>query len=219
MASKVFILVEGIADIVFIKDFIELHHNYQLISKIKDSKTIEIELYKKDSDKYITIYQLEGKNPDSNVVKRLEQRLNNYEPENLLAIFDADENYGLSIKNLESIFSSFQNYDESNIFLFPNNNDDGDLESFLENIVIENKIIECWEGFEHCINNLNKSLSIPAKKSKIHTYLEVLNDNSKEGKKLCKEVNRDYKDKSKWKLDDVNVECVRKLKLFLDNYL
>ena len=89
----------------------------------------------------------------------------------------------------------------------------------LELIAVERNVFECWDQFEGCINGKNENFTIPAKKSKIHTYLEVLNPNTKKGKDSCKEVNRNYKDLTKWKLNDLEIQSVQNLKSFLEKYI
>ena len=96
---------------------------------------------------------------------------------------------------------------------------DGDLEIFLEKIVVRQEIIKCWDNFEKCLKSKDKKLTIPVKKSKIRTYLEVLNPNTEKGRKACKEVYRDYTDNTKWDIGNLDIECVKKLKSFLDKYV
>lgn len=217
MGKRGFILVEGIADLVFIKDFVEIHYGYSMGSVKIESNTKEI-VINKDTDS-IVIYVFDGKDLDSkgNKIQRLEQSYNRNPPEFFIIIFDADENVEESRKDIISNMSSFRKVKEEEIFLFPNNRDNGDLECLLEKIVKENRILECWNNFEICVSRINSNFTVPAKKSKIHTYLEVLNDKGE--KKACKEPNRDYKDSSKWDLRNTSIDCVNRLKSFLDQYL
>lgn len=217
MGKRVFILVEGIADLVFIKDFIIFHHNYCSLGNGKiDSKTKEITLGNGNNE--VKIFCIGGKDLDKDNKQILLQKYNKFNANDLLVIFDADDNLNEARENIKS-FINFQNIEEKQIFLFPNNKDNGDLESFLEEIVVEIEVLNCWKSFENCILNTNKGFTIPARKSKIHTYLEVLSPNNKEGKKSCKEVNRDYKDTEKWNIGDLSIKCVNGLKSFLDNYI
>lgn len=210
-------VVEGIADIVFMKDFIEVHYGYTLNSKIKNSQIVEIELTK--GDDIIIIYQLFGKNPDNNIIKNLQQRINSFSATAILCIFDSDNDFVIAKSNLKSIFDFDTNISENNFYLFPNNRDLGDLEVLLEKVVVNENIMVCWKNFEECIIASNDSLTIPARKSKIHTYLEVLNPDNDFGKKNCKEINRDYKDKTKWKLNDTNIIEINNLLSFLNQYI
>ena len=56
------------------------------------------------------------------------------------------------------------------------------------------------------------TLTIPAKKTKIYTYLETLLGKSKTQKKLIKDANRNYESTQHWNLD---AEYLEPLKEFL----
>lgn len=210
--AKLFIIVEGINDIVFIKDFLEVHFGYLSEKKLK-SDTVILEI------KDIIIYSTKGKNHDDKIKQNLIQEINKKNPKNIVFIFDADDNYKSAVENIENICSFDDCLSDAKYFLFPNDENTGELEHFLEQIVIKKDVFDCWEKFELCINTKGNDFTIPAKKSKIYTYLEVLNPNTKKGKENCKEVNRDYKDKNIWNLNDIENSYIKKLKQFLDPYL
>lgn len=216
--KKSLILVEGIADLVFIKDFIEIHNGYfyKLTQKI-DENTKEITI-NHESENSIKIFVLGSKEAldDKNKFILVSSEINKEDYNNIILILDADENFDNS-KTLAQKYLTDLNM--TNSYLFPNNEEVGDLETILENIQVDKNIANCWSKFETCINESGEGYTIPAKKSKIHTYLEVLNPNTKKGKDNCKERNRNYKDITIWTLSDVTNPYILKLKNFLDQYL
>jgi hypothetical protein len=86
------------------------------------------------------------------------------------------------------------------LFLFPDNQNAGTLEDLLQKIIIANNkpILDCWNRFETCIQEyagviMNRQLTIPAKKTKIYAYLEVLLGETEKEKTKIKERERDYR--------------------------
>lgn len=102
---------------------------------------------------------------------------------NLKIIFDADDDIEQAKKNIQKQLKEIaqeNNIDENSllqakIFLFPNNKDTGNLENLVEKIAKEKCILECFEQYKKCIEKLqdkNKNIKLPAKKSKVFAYLE-----------------------------------------------
>lgn len=215
---KNLILVEGIADLVFIKDFIETHNSYFYTSNQKiDENTKEITI-NHENENSIKIFVLGSKTAlnEKNKIKLVSSDINKEEYNNTILILDADENFAISKTQVEKYVNDLS---LTNSYLFPNNEEVGDLEIILENIQVDKNIANCWSKFETCINESGAGYTIPAKKSKIHTYLEVLNPNTSQGKNNCKERNRNYKNDAIWTLNDVTNPYILKLKNFLDQYL
>lgn len=84
----------------------------------------------------------------------------------------------------------------ADIFLFPNNKDDGDFELLLEHIVNEEHscLLKCFEGYEMCVSghkdeNDNPKYITPNRKAKIYAYLESIKKSRKESEKF---KNKDY---------------------------
>lgn len=139
-----------------------------------------------------------------------------------LIIFDADtdiEQRRNEIKTWGSVHDL--NFE---LFLLPDNETQGALEELLEQIInpVNQPIFDCWQMYEE---NLLKQeipgrtpppLTIPAKKTKIYGYLEVLLGNSSKEKERIKENKRDYSKTEHWNL---NSEVLRNLKEFLDRNL
>ncbi|WP_101000628.1 DUF3226 domain-containing protein [Helicobacter pylori] len=98
-----------------------------------------------------------------------------------LIIFDADKDYESNKKEILKVVSKTQQkITEEQIFLFPNNQDDGDLETLLLEIAKHKEIIQCFKRYLKCIEC--KCIGIkehhgPIKnirKSKWYAYLEAL---------------------------------------------
>ncbi len=92
-----------------------------------------------------------------------------------LIIFDADKNYESNKKEILKVVSKTkQTISEEQIFLFPNNQDDGDLETLLLEITKHDEFLKCFEGYLECIKS--KEYYKPIKnirKNMLYAYLEV----------------------------------------------
>lgn len=140
-----YILVEGHTD----KDFLELYCKYLKLNIKKDD-----------------IISVNGKDNLKNRV--------NLVKENYLIVFDADDDYDSSKDCIEKQISQMnipkENYD---IFLLPNNKDNGDIETLIENIAIHKEVLNCFEGYKKCITGLgNDKIKLPPKKSKVFAYMQ-----------------------------------------------
>ncbi len=89
-----------------------------------------------------------------------------------LIIFDADKDYESNKKEILS--KTQQKIIEEQIFLFPNNQDDGDLETLLLEIAKHDEFLKCFEGYLECIKSKEHYKPIKnISKSKWYAYLEV----------------------------------------------
>ncbi len=97
-----------------------------------------------------------------------------------LIIFDTDKDYESNKKEILKVVSKTQQkITEEQIFLFPNNQDDGDLETLLLEIAKHKEIIQCFKRYLKCIEC--KCIGIkehhgPIKnirKNMLYAYLEV----------------------------------------------
>ncbi|MCQ2625022.1 hypothetical protein JT082_00910 [Helicobacter pylori] len=92
-----------------------------------------------------------------------------------LIIFDADKDYESNKKEILKVVSKTkQTISEEQIFLFPNNQDDGDLETLLLEIAKHDEFLKCFEGYLECIKS--KEYYKPIKdirKNMLYAYLEV----------------------------------------------
>ncbi|MHB9292266.1 hypothetical protein Holit_01362 [Hollandina sp. SP2] len=138
-----------------------------------------------------------------------------------LVIFDADTDFNNRKLAIEKWKGNYKLAFE--LFLLPDNQNAGALEDLLEKVILDNNqaIFGCWDGFENCLRDcasrsVGKALTIPAKKTKIYAYLEVLLGETKKEKEKIKERERDYKNKDHWNLDS---EFLNPLKDFLSKYI
>ncbi|MGN8379318.1 DUF3226 domain-containing protein [Helicobacter pylori] len=109
----------------------------------------------------------------------------NQEYRQVCIIFDADikkENQesdaGFNNK-LKHICEKFKekgiDFPREQIFLFPNNQDDGDLETLLLEIAKHGEFLKCFEGYLECIKSKEHHKPIKnIRKSKWYAYLEAL---------------------------------------------
>ncbi len=107
----------------------------------------------------------------------------------------------------------------ADIFLFPNNNDDGDFELLLEHIVNEEHacLLRCFEGYERCISGYMDEDAIPKyrtpnRKSKIYAYLESIKKSRKEEESFKNKKNFFFDNPKYWNL---NANYLQPLKNFL----
>lgn len=121
-----------------------------------------------------TIIPVNGKDALYNVVNINKMREAIAENGNNLIIFDADFDYNqggymMRKKDIETTLSL--HHINAPIFLFPNNSDDGDFESILENIMQKQhhqRFIDCFNDYEKCLGN---NYHTPNRKHRLHTYM------------------------------------------------
>ncbi len=92
-----------------------------------------------------------------------------------LIIFDADKDYESNKKEILKVVSKTkQTISEEQIFLFPNNQDDGDLETLLLEIAKHDEFLKCFEGYLECIKSKEHYKPIRnIRKNILYAYLEV----------------------------------------------
>ncbi|MEK7434756.1 MAG: DUF3226 domain-containing protein [Cyanobacteriota bacterium] len=108
------------------------------------------------------------------------------------------------------------------LFLFPNNKDDGDYEFLLENIINQNHsvIFQCFNNYETCLkahkDDEGKNIyNLPIRKSKIFAYIDAFNFSRKQ-KEEIKKGNLLFDDSAYW---DLNCQYLIDLKKFLEKYI
>lgn len=201
MTNKFNIIVEGDADVKFMKDY----YLHLFGDKIAADRFIKADgwngLVKED------------------VCQRLKSMTDNGGIN--IVIFDADTD--VELRRSEIMQYKEQYGLEFELFLLPNNQSVGALEDLLENIINPNNqpIFDCWNDYEEELGHVvipgrDKPLTTPAKKSKIYCYLETLHGTSKTQKKMIKDANRDYNKTEHWDLD---AEYIKPLKEFLERNL
>lgn len=96
--------------------------------------------------------------------------------DNPVIIFDADDDFQNSISNIKNQIEILDSTISPKIFLFPDNENTGNLETLLEDICIHTDIKDCFIKYKTCIQTIaasnNKILSLNPK-SQIFAYLEV----------------------------------------------
>lgn len=155
------IVVEGNSD----KDFLEqymchMHYDgaYEIISNGGNSLTVQ------------------GKDGNHTLQSRIRRTISN--EGRVCIVFDADANHKKAKNNIVSGLKEC-GFDSSKIevFLFPDNESGGNLETLLSNIVrVEFKgVLECFDKYVKCIDNkfpnLTKNID---KKSKMFAYREAV---------------------------------------------
>lgn len=205
------IFCEGLSDQRYLRDFISLNYG--------------IEISDKQLNKNEFIHCLGGWTKLKDLKERITEEFSDYKT---LIFLDADDKNTVDKAGLKETITfvddlmkswNWKNYDT---FIFPNNNEEeGEVEDFLEKVInpINSDIFECWDGFEDCLTKKNKGYNIPAKKSKIYVYHEVLHGNTSVEKEKCKDKGRNFKDGNLWDLDVENNAYLKALKEFLDKYL
>lgn len=188
--NKIKILVEGASD----KDFLLLLLKFM------------------GKDRYVDIYDCEGKDGIVNVKENLKDNLdaaNTRDCSRILIIFDADNSIETAINNIEKQLKDLNFFNENiRIFLLPNNKDKGNLETLLEKIAKYQKILKCFDCYKECIENKQNvipNLKTPNKKSKWFAYKEAFGY-----KNGIKKENFDIS-----KYIDFNADYIKELKEFL----
>lgn len=91
---------------------------------------------------------------------------------NVKIIFDADNDLEEAKENIKEQLGE-ELFNKCEIFLIPNNKDNGNLETLIENIVKEECVLKCFDCYVECLKKLkenNKNIKLPAKKSKVYAY-------------------------------------------------
>ncbi|MGL2774207.1 DUF3226 domain-containing protein [Helicobacter pylori] len=185
---------------------------------------------------HFDIIYVEGKDKlfSDEFCKRIENILKNKNQEyrQVCIIFDADikkENqesdagFDNKLKHIREKFKEKGiDFPKEQIFLFPNNQDDGDLETLLLEIAKHDEFLKCFEGYLECIKSKEHYKPIKnIRKSKWYAYLEALGlenltkidifDNESKIKNKHEENYRKLKE-----MVDFNLESLIPLKIFLE---
>ena len=171
------IFTEGRGDVKFLKDYIE--------------ELFSITLQHSDFD---TLGSWSGYKAGGSVKASIQQ--NHDDQKATILVPDADN----SFENREvEILEDFKNYNiPISLFLFPDNNSGGNIESILAEIAVDRKIMDCYLEYEKCVNSHPK----PLNHSRIYSYLDmVLHPNPIIDKiDLRKQENINYKNRDHWNL-------------------
>lgn len=200
------IFVEGDADVRFITQLLEsLFEDSINRSCIVKTSGCDSLISPKTEETYLNQMRMTSANGGTNLV-----------------IFDADDDFEKR-KNALLHWKEHQNV-AFELFLFPNNNDIGELEDLLEQIINEENqpVMDCWTSYENSLKDVKlpwkqgEPLTIPAKKTKIYAYLEVLLGASKSQKEMIKDPKREYTNENHWNL---KADALNALTGFLKSFL
>ncbi|GAA7043425.1 hypothetical protein ID0180_08590 [Helicobacter pylori] len=187
---------------------------------------------------HFDIIHVEGKDKlfSDEFCKRIENILKNKNQEyrQVCIIFDADikkENqesdagFDNKLKHIREKFKEKgTDFPKEQIFLFPNNQDDGDLETLLLEIAKYDEFLKCFEGYLECIKSKEHYKPIKSiRKSKWYAYLETLglenltNIDVFDSKGKIKEKHKEEYEKLK-EVIDFNSKSLIPLKNFLGQF-
>lgn len=211
--ERYLIIVEGKADIIFIKDYlIFLDSSLELK---EDNRKKKQYLLIGSTSKVIKIFYSRGYtkiNPLKTRIEKLQMDDGIEEDYKILVIQDADdptkENGGVKnrMKYLDNIDMEFKT------FLFPNNQDDGDLETLLLRIIDKtkyNNFLACYKKYVSCIKNITQKNFIKElleDKNQVFSYFSAYY-----GMEQSKEENREYISEY-W---DFNSDALKSLNKFI----
>ena len=136
-----------------------------------------------------------------------------------LIVFDADtvQNNGGFDKRKAELEQKLKDLDiKAELFLFPNNRDDGDFESLLENLVQKSthqKFFDCYEDYEKCLGDKYQT---PNRKGKLHTYISAQKGITHKQRNLLGQGEWLFDDTRFWNLD---AKYLSPLKEFFTNHL
>ena len=136
-----------------------------------------------------------------------------------LVIFDADfpKEGGFEKRKAELLSVKAEKGVDFELFLFPNNKDDGTFEHLLEHLATEEHkgLLECFEGYESCIRGRNNPKYIsPDQKAKMYAYVSTQTD--PKDIKMFKKGDWRFNQTDLWNLD---VDYLTSLKDFLSSHL
>lgn len=105
----------------------------------------------------------------------------------VVIIFDADSlgnngGYETRKKEIEEVLE--ENNAQAELFLFPNNEEDGDFETLLEHLIQKEKhtqMLDCYADYETCLGNDYVHSNL---KGKIFTYISAMKMSSSKRRKL-----------------------------------
>ena len=135
----------------------------------------------------------------------------------VIIIFDADSpgnngGYETRKEEIEEVLG--ENNAQAELFLFPNNEEDGDFETLLEHLIQKEKhaqMLDCYADYETCLGN---DYVHPNLKGKIFTYISAMKMSSSKRRKLGN---------GEWMFDnaeywDLNSDYLKPLKAFLQQH-
>lgn len=167
-----------------------------------------LEYYGIDS---VTIVPINGKDNLKNLQSKMMQ--NQLEGDAVCVLFDADEtaNGGGYAVRREVINKTLEQMGirDVDLFLWPNNQDDGDFEMMLEHIVKRGEhslFFDCFGDYEKCVASKYKT---PNRKSKFHTFISSQKDLNKKQRDKLGSGNWLFDDSRFWNIDSNYLEVLK----------
>lgn len=191
-----YLLVEGVTDVAFIK-YICLVKN--IINNFND--------FIKTKNEYnfnnLIIVDLGGQDNLNKFLERLKSK--EIKISKIGIIQDADNNFEKSKENIENaIQNSKIDKNKIDIFLTPNNQDKGDLETLLLSTIKNNNIIECFDDYKKCLLRNDEIHPKALNKGQVYAYTMY----SQKGENLYKtqdsfmyKKKKEYYDTKLWDLE------------------
>ena len=152
----------------------------------------------------------------SNAMKR-----NTSENGTNIVIFDADypETGGFAKRKAELETLKTTHTIAFELFLYPNNQDNGIFENLLETLITTDHkcLLECFHSYQDCIrkNNTKSFYKLPMQKAKLYTYLDTLSKSKAENESF-KKGNCFFENENYWNFNTLTIEP---LMIFLKKYL
>lgn len=210
--NKCVIIVEGVADAVFINDLLyillptsetrfEQKDSFKIGKKIQINNSYDLNILIAGGCTNINKYkkQIEGYNDDGYKVLMLQDADSELK----------DNHHGGVSKRLAYLNDIKQEYNiEFETFLFPNSTDDGTLESLLLSIapkVFYDRFFACYKKYSICVENINdvNSKEILEPKYLVFNYCQVF-----QGNRRSNEKERIYTNQY-WELENENLKPLR----------
>lgn len=137
-----------------------------------------------------------------------------------LVIFDADmpETGGGFEKRKKELIAALNNMNvQYELFLFPNNKDDGTFEHLLEKLINSqhNCILKCFEYYEKCLEKYTESdgsfsYQTPDQKAKMYAYISSFKRSNAQNQQVKNKGLWDFENKEYWELDSKELEPLKK---------
>ena len=171
------IFTEGKGDVKFIADYVQEIFGINL-----------------DHGYFDTLGSWSGYKAGGDIEDSIQQSHDN--SKQIILILDADNDIAKRQKEVKQDFISYNI--PMHLFLFPDQNMNGNIEKILTEIAVDRKLMNCFLSYEDCVKDYN----LPLEKSRIYSYLDsILPEDCKTKKNdLRKEENRDYKNYKHWNL-------------------
>lgn len=199
-----YLIVEGVTDVALIK-YISLKQG--ITQKFNDFKQ-EKEIYRY---KDLFIINLAGQ---GNLKKFLKESLSStiHKINKVGIIQDSDDDFKDSLNDVRKAIENAELKKELEdkkieIFLTPNNQDRGDLETLLISTIEDNSIFECFDQYSECLQKDNEIYPKAINKGKVHAYTMY----SQKGENLYKPmqsfIHKD-EDTSLWNIEHPNFKPI-----------